>query len=227
MTYSANGFPERLRILLVEDSPLDAEILLHEMKRAGFDVEHRRVQTQPELEEALRLGYRGLRPLRIAVNVSAIQLRQGNFADMVRQAINEFPDAPHGLDLEITESMIMDGIEGNIEKLRALRAIGANIAIDDFGTGYSSLGYLAKLPVNALKIDRSFIMTMDDSPDSMTIVTTIISLAHALNLKVIAEGVESREQWNLLNLLKCDELQGYVFSRPLPSGDVESMFDRG
>jgi len=102
--------------------------------------------------------------------------------------------------------------------------LGVNIAIDDFGTGYSSLGYLAKLPVNALKIDRSFIITMAKNVDSMTIVSTIISLAHALNLKVIAEGVETEEQRNLLKLLKCDEMQGYLFSRPLPAAEVEAKF---
>jgi EAL domain-containing protein (putative c-di-GMP-specific phosphodiesterase class I) len=113
--------------------------------------------------------------------------------------------------------MIMENIEGNIEKLRAIRDLGISIAIDDFGTGYSSLGYLARLPVNALKIDRSFIIAMDKGPDSMAIVSTIISLAHSLKLKVVAEGVDSEGQSRLLNLLKCDEIQGYLFSKPLPA----------
>jgi EAL domain-containing protein (putative c-di-GMP-specific phosphodiesterase class I) len=117
----------------------------------------------------------------------------------------------------------MEDIEGNIEKLRAVRDMGVNIAIDDFGTGYSSLRYLAKLPVNALKIDRSFIITMTVSADSMTIVSTIISLAHALNLKVIAEGVDAEAQKKLLRLLKCDEMQGYLFSRPVPKDKVPAL----
>jgi diguanylate cyclase (GGDEF)-like protein/PAS domain S-box-containing protein len=178
------------------------------------------------LEHYHRWQQQGLRPPRIAVNVSAIQLKQTDFVDIVRHAIEEYKDSLHGLDLEITESMIMEDIEGNIEKLRALRAMGVNIAIDDFGTGYSSLGYLAKLPVNALKIDRSFIVTMCNNPDSMTIVSTIISLAHSLNLKVVAEGVELQEQWDLLKLLQCDELQGYLYSLPLPAGKVQSRFNR-
>jgi diguanylate cyclase (GGDEF)-like protein/PAS domain S-box-containing protein len=178
------------------------------------------------LEHYRRWQQQGLRPPRIAVNVSAIQLKQIDFVDIVRHAMEEYKDSLHGLDLEITESMIMEDIEGNIEKLRALQAMGVNIAIDDFGTGYSSLGYLAKLPVNALKIDRSFIVTMCDNPDSMTIVSAIISLAHSLSLKVIAEGVELQEQWDLLKVLQCDELQGYLYSRPLPAGELISRFNR-
>jgi EAL domain-containing protein (putative c-di-GMP-specific phosphodiesterase class I) len=120
------------------------------------------------------------------------------------------------IDLEITESLIMEDIQGNIEKLNAVRALGVNVAIDDFGTGYSSLGYLAKLPVQALKIDRSFINAMSKDPNAMTLVSTIISLAHSLHLKVIAEGVETEQQAKYLRLLKCDEMQGYLFSKPLP-----------
>lgn len=166
---------------------------------------------------------RGLQPPRIAVNVSANQVKRKEFVDVVRTAIKESAAEPHGLDIEITESLLMEGIEGNIEKLRALRDMGVDIAIDDFGTGYSSLGYLAKLPVNALKIDRSFIVTMAENPDSMTIVSTIISLAHSLNLKVIAEGVESEEQRKLLTLLKCDEIQGYLISKPMPAENIAVM----
>lgn len=177
------------------------------------------------LEDHREWRARGLQPPRIGVNVSPIQLRQKNFVDIVRDAIGE-PPGSHGLDLEITESLIMEDVQGSIEKLRAIRDMEVSIAIDDFGTGYSSLGYLAKLPVHALKIDRSFIITMAKSADSMTIVSTIISMAHALNLKVIAEGVESEDQRNLLKLLKCDEMQGYLFSRPLPAAEIEAKFLR-
>jgi diguanylate cyclase (GGDEF)-like protein len=176
------------------------------------------------LEDHRNWRARGLNPPRIAVNVSPIQLRQKNFVNVVRDAIGESAAGSHGLDLEITESVIMEDIEGSIEKLRSVRDMGVTIAIDDFGTGYSSLGYLAKLPVNALKIDRSFIITMAKSADSMTIVSTIISMAHSLKLKVIAEGVESEDQRSLLRLLKCDEMQGYLFSRPLPAAEVEAKF---
>ncbi|HVS26415.1 MAG TPA: EAL domain-containing protein [Burkholderiales bacterium] len=160
---------------------------------------------------------------RIAVNVSPIQLRRKDFVDTIRRAVAEQAVDAQNLDLEITESLIMQNIEDNIRKLKALREMGVGIAIDDFGTGYSSLGYLAKLPVNALKIDRAFIVNMVQDPDSMTIVSTIISLAHSLNLKVIAEGVDSEEQSKFLGLLKCDEMQGFLFSRPVPFDKIETI----
>jgi EAL domain-containing protein (putative c-di-GMP-specific phosphodiesterase class I) len=121
----------------------------------------------------------------------------------------------------------MEDIEGNIGKLNSIRTLGVNIAIDDFGTGYSSLGYLAKLPVQALKIDRSFISAMDKDPNAMTLVSTIISLAHSLRLKVIAEGVETESQANTLRLLRCDELQGYLFSKPLPIDGITALLRKG
>jgi diguanylate cyclase (GGDEF)-like protein/PAS domain S-box-containing protein len=157
---------------------------------------------------------RGLAAPRVAVNVSEIQLRQRDFVQVVETVIG--PGTPCGIDLELTESMVMQDVQANIEKLRALSALGVRLAIDDFGTGYSSLGYLAKLPAHSLKIDRSFVITMHDDPNSMTLVSTIISLAHSLRLKVIAEGVETEEQAKLLRLLNCDEMQGFLFSRPLP-----------
>jgi EAL domain-containing protein (putative c-di-GMP-specific phosphodiesterase class I) len=160
------------------------------------------------------------KPPRIAVNVSAVQLRRGDLPGVVREALEKQNLARHGLDLEITESMVMDDVDASIVRLRALRELDVAIAMDDFGTGYSSLAYLAKLPLNSLKIDRSFITTMIDNVDSMTIVSTIISLARALKLKVIAEGVESEEQARLLRLLRCDELQGYLFARPMPSDEL-------
>ena len=134
--------------------------------------------------------------------------------------------APTGIDLEITESLMMEDVAGNIEKLKAVRALGINIAIDDFGTGYSSLGYLAKLPVQYLKIDRSFIMSMQQDPNAMTLVSTMISLAHSLRLKVVAEGVETEEQANFLRLLRCDLMQGYVFSKPLPNDALVALLQK-
>ncbi|HEY9199130.1 MAG TPA: EAL domain-containing protein [Gammaproteobacteria bacterium] len=175
------------------------------------------------LDDHLRWRLMGIQPPRIAVNVSAIQLRQTNFVDTVRHAISEVQPERHGLDLEITESLIMEDIERNIGEIDELREMAVNIAIDDFGTGYSSLSYLARLPVQTLKIDRSFIATMMGNSDNMTIVSTIVSLAHSLNMKVIAEGVETKEQSRILKLMKCDEIQGYLFSRPMPFEQITAL----
>ncbi|TCO81993.1 diguanylate cyclase (GGDEF)-like protein [Plasticicumulans lactativorans] len=178
------------------------------------------------IEDARGWRAAGIQPPRIAVNVSPIQLQQEDFAGTVLQALAAGNGDRPGLDLEITESMIMTDVEANIAKLTLLRSRDLKMAIDDFGTGYSSLAYLARLPVNALKIDRSFIDTMTTRPESMTIVSTIVSLAHSLGLEVIAEGVETEEQAKFLRLLKCDQLQGYLISRPLPPGEIPAFLRR-
>jgi diguanylate cyclase (GGDEF)-like protein/PAS domain S-box-containing protein len=167
---------------------------------------------------------RKLKAPRVAVNVSQIQLRQRDFVAIVEQAIIEGV-APVGIDLEITESLVMQDVQANIEKLKAVRALGIRIAIDDFGTGYSSLAYLSRLPVEMLKIDRAFINAMLDDPASATLVQTMISLAHSLSLKVVAEGVETEEQAEMLRRLLCDEMQGYLFSRPLPGEQVDALLE--
>ena len=161
-------------------------------------------------------------PLRVAVNVSAIQLRQRDFVPAVKQALLKGLTPPC-IDLEITESLVMEDVEENIRKLNEVRALGVQIAIDDFGTGYSSLGYLAKLPVQALKIDRSFIAAMLQDPAAMTIVQTINSLAHTLGLRVIAEGVELEEQARYLRLLGCDHIQGYLVGKPAPFDEITAL----
>ena len=118
----------------------------------------------------------------------------------------------------------MENVQHSIASLQAIRDLGIHIAIDDFGTGFSSLSYLSKFPVDTLKIDRSFVVEMTDSSQGLALVSTIISLAHALNLKVVAEGVETEEQARLLRVLNCDEMQGYLFSRPVPGDIFRSRF---
>ncbi len=167
----------------------------------------------------------GLAAPRVAINVSAIQLQQGNFLETVRQAMAEVASPP-GIDLEITESMIIEDVDGSIAKLNAIRDMGVEIAIDDFGTGYSSLTYLARLPVHEVKIDRSFITTMLANPNTMTLVSTIISLSHALGLKVVAEGVDEEEQASVLRQLGCDKMQGYLFSKPVPCAELITLLQR-
>jgi len=154
-----------------------------------------------------------------------MQLRRADFVDTVRAVITQTAEPP-GIDLEITESLVMEDVAGNVSKLNAIRALGVAIAVDDFGTGYSSLAYLAKLPVQILKIDRSFIITMLEEPDTMTLVSTIISLAHSLRLKVVAEGVDAEEQARMLRLLRCDQMQGYLFSKPVPLEELAALLER-
>lgn len=161
-------------------------------------------------------------PLRVAVNVSAVQLRHRNFVDTVREMATSGPGAT-SVDIEITESVLMEDIDATVAKLRLIREFGVNIVIDDFGTGYSSLAYLAKLPVHSLKIDRTFIISMVEDPDTMTLVSTIISLAHSLRLKVVAEGVDSEDQARILRLLRCDEMQGNLVSQPVPGPEFVSL----
>ena len=172
-----------------------------------------------------RLEVRGLNPPRIAVNVSPLQLARADFVDTLRTVLAHGPGLP-AIDLEITESVVMDDVAGNIAKLKEIRELGVDVAIDDFGTGYSSLAYLARLPVQVLKIDRSFIITMLAEPDTMTLVATMISLAHSLRLKVVAEGVDAEEQAKMLRLLRCDQMQGYLFSKPLPLEDLAALLQR-
>jgi diguanylate cyclase (GGDEF)-like protein/PAS domain S-box-containing protein len=194
------------------------------LEETGLISEVGRWAIRKALADYLRWRDAGLPAGRIAVNVSALQLRNRGFIAEIAQAIGIHAGAPGGLELEITESMIMDDVEQTIATLREIRTMGVTIAIDDFGTGFSSLGYLAKLPVDAVKIDRSFVAEMSLHADGMTLVSTIISLAHSLRLKVVAEGVETDEQSRMLKLLKCDLMQGFLFSRPIPAEDFEARF---
>jgi diguanylate cyclase (GGDEF)-like protein len=166
----------------------------------------------------------GLPAVRIAVNVSPLQLRSKSFVAEIETAIGIAPGAPAGLELEITESLIMENVDHSIANLLAIRALGVTIAIDDFGTGFSSLSYLSKLPVHTLKIDRSFIVDMDSGERGLTLVSVIINLAHALKLNVVAEGVETQGQFLKLREFGCDEMQGYLFGKPVPVDVFERKY---
>jgi len=176
------------------------------------------------VEDYLRWCRSGLAAVRVAVNVSPLQLRNRDFIAEIESTISVDPQAAAGLELEITESLVMEDVLHSISSLRAIRSMGVRIAIDDFGTGFSSLSYLAKLPVDTLKIDRSFVVEMPMGPDGLALVDTIITLAHSLKLRVVAEGVETQEQSELLRTMGCDEMQGYLFSRPMPCEEFESRY---
>jgi diguanylate cyclase (GGDEF)-like protein/PAS domain S-box-containing protein len=194
------------------------------LEETGLIYEVGRWALHKAIADYLRWTQSGFAAVRIAVNVSPQQLRHRDFVADIKQAVSIDPAAAAGLELEITESMVMQDFKHNIVSLHSIRASGVCIAIDDFGTGFSSLSYLAKLPVDTLKIDRSFIIDMEAGHEGSALVATIISLAHALNLKVVAEGVETAEQLGLLTSLHCDEFQGYLFGKPVPAEVFEAKY---
>lgn len=165
----------------------------------------------------------GLVPVKVAVNLSALQFQQPDLVGTVRRVLDETGLQPFWLELEITENIAMHKEESVIAILTELHAMGISLAIDDFGTGYSSLNYLKRFPVQKLKIDRSFISDIVGDADGGSIVRGIVSLAHSLGLRVIAEGVETAEQERCLRTYGCDELQGYLYSRPVPVDEVQRM----
>jgi diguanylate cyclase (GGDEF)-like protein len=167
----------------------------------------------------------GLDAPRVAVNVSTVQLRRDDFIRSTSKILGG-SGSEAGIDIEITESMIMDDVVESTGKLKTLRDLGVGVSIDDFGTGYSSLAYLAKLPVKELKIDRSFVASMLGDPTALTLVSTIISLAHALKLAVVAEGVETEEQARTLQKLRCDQMQGFLISKPLSFADMTAFLEQ-
>jgi len=166
---------------------------------------------------------KGLLLAHVAVNVSAIQLHRKDFVDIVIEEIRHSGDDPELLELEVTESLLMHDVDSTIRKLSILRGLGVCISLDDFGTGYSSLSYLARLPIDTVKIDRAFITNVVNSVEDAAIVSSIIALVHSLKHKVVAEGVEDEEQARFLKLLRCDEIQGFLISRPVPADAFASL----
>jgi EAL domain-containing protein (putative c-di-GMP-specific phosphodiesterase class I) len=165
----------------------------------------------------------GLLPLRVAVNVAAQQFRRGNLLDVIQRALNDTGLEPHCLELELTESSVMTNPEESVAILEHLSRMGVLVSVDDFGTGYSSMSYLRRFPIDKLKIDRGFIRDLMTRHEDVSIVQAIISLAHSLKLKVIAEGVETPEQLGFLLSMGCDQYQGFHFSPPLPATEFRKL----
>lgn len=157
----------------------------------------------------------GLPPTRIAVNLSAQQFQQINFVNLVTQILQETELEPHFLELEITETTIMQNLEFTRQVVTYLKEMGVHISMDDFGTGYSSLGYLKQIPFNTIKIDQSFVKDLKDHPEDLAIISAVLAIGRGFNLRVIAEGVETQYQVELLKKLECEEMQGFKFSKPL------------
>jgi diguanylate cyclase (GGDEF)-like protein/PAS domain S-box-containing protein len=169
----------------------------------------------------------GLRPLNMAVNLSMRQFWQKDFIDTLSRILKETGLDPGYLELELTESMVMNNPEVNIETLRELKAMGVRLAIDDFGTGYSSLEYLKRMPIDMLKVAQSFVRDITKDPDDAAIVIAIIRVAHSLKLEVIAEGVETEEHLEFLKKLDCDKFQSYLFSKPVPAEEFAALYRKG
>jgi len=169
----------------------------------------------------------GIAPLKVAVNVSAVQFRQGDLAQMVHATLEKTGLPPECLDLEITETVLMQNAAATIEVLRALKEMGVTISVDDFGTGYSSLAYLQRFPIDTLKIDKSFMTNVTDDEHNAAIVRTVIALAKSLKLESIAEGVESSDQVAYLRAEGCDRVQGYYFSKPLEPHNLRAFIESG
>ena len=161
--------------------------------------------------------------LTLAVNISPRQFRRPQFVNEVSDILQETDIPQRHLEIEITEGMVIHNIEEIVEKLNHIRELGVMVSIDDFGMGYSSLSYLKKLPIDTLKIDQSFIRDLPNDLDDAAIVTAIIAMAKQLNLRVIAEGVETKQQINFLHENDCLEFQGYYFSKPMPISEFESL----
>jgi EAL domain-containing protein (putative c-di-GMP-specific phosphodiesterase class I) len=165
----------------------------------------------------------GLPPMRVAVNLSVRQLLQKNFADTVESVLQDTQLPPELLELEITESTLMEHAQDTLQALHRLRSLGVRLSIDDFGTGYSSLSYLKRFPVDIIKIDRSFVRDVPHDADDAAIIAGIIALAHSLRLEVVAEGVETEAQLQFLRAQQCDLLQGYYMSPAVPADQFAAL----
>ena len=168
----------------------------------------------------------GLAPISIAVNVSAIQVSRQDLSFVVARSLKNSQVNPRQLDIEITESAIMNGGERAVRVLEELRTMGVTVSMDDFGTGYSSLSYLRTFPIDNLKIDRSFVAEIDEENSSRSIVSAIIAMSKSLEMTVTAEGVENEEQMEFLQGQDCNFIQGYLISRPLPAEDFEALLQQ-
>jgi EAL domain-containing protein (putative c-di-GMP-specific phosphodiesterase class I) len=168
----------------------------------------------------------GHAPINVSVNVSARQFRETNWIRQIVEALQESELDAKYLELELTESLIMQDVDQAIAKMKELQRLGVQLSIDDFGTGYSSLSALRTFPVARLKIDKTFVHDLPHDEHGKAIAAAVISLGHNLNLRVIAEGVETEEQMAFLRDNDCDEMQGYFFSRPVPAAEIEELIKR-
>jgi PAS domain S-box-containing protein/diguanylate cyclase (GGDEF)-like protein len=224
-TGNVEGFEALLRWRDTQEGMVSPSTFIPLLERSGAIVEVGAWVLNQAARDIQLWRTTDLLDIRIAVNVSALQLRRRDFVAQVLDCIRS-SNVPVGIDIELTESMLMQDIELSTRKLTELRSAGVGVAIDDFGTGYSSLRLLSGLPVSALKIDRSFVLKAGESKSGMTLISTVISLGKAFGMHTIAEGVETEQQLQMLRDLGCDQAQGYFFARPGPAASVPSAVAR-
>ncbi|HYS44779.1 MAG TPA: EAL domain-containing protein, partial [Geobacteraceae bacterium] len=196
-------------------------------RRNGPYSSHRGVGPEESCRQNRAWQDQGLPRIRVAVNLSGHQLQQKNFTETVNNALEQTGLAGEYLELEITETIIMQNPDFVVAVLSGFRDLGVHISIDDFGTGYSSLAHLKRFSVNTLKIDKSFVQDVEINATDAAIATAIISMGNSMNLRITAEGVETEGQLLFLKENFCDEVQGYLFSRPLPAADVIDFLRNG
>jgi len=175
------------------------------------------------LEAACRHAVRWPEHLFVSINLSPVEFKRGYLVMRVRDALGASAIDPRRVELEITESAMLEDADSALEMMNGLKALGVRIAMDDFGTGYSSLSYLHKFPFDGLKVDRSFVNRLQDSADDKAIIQAIVDLGRALSLTVTAEGIETAEHLALLQAVRCDEGQGYFLSRPIRGSDFDAL----
>jgi EAL domain-containing protein (putative c-di-GMP-specific phosphodiesterase class I) len=220
------GAEALLRWQVPDDTPVPPARFIPIAEETGLIVELGRFVLRTACAQNRQWQDDGRQHLVVSVNVSPRQFLHDNFVDMVADVLRETGLEPCYLELEITESMVMEDAPRLIRMLGELRQLGVQTSIDDFGTGYSSLSYLRRFPVHRLKVDRSFIIDVTTNPEDAAIVRTIIALGHNLGLKVIAEGVETQAQLEFLRRNDCDEVQGYCFSKPIPAEELGAGLPR-
>ncbi len=222
-----NGMEALIRWNSPDEGLVSPAVFIPILEQTGMIIDVGQWVIEKAMEDHQTWSNQGLVPPRIAVNVSPVQMRQSEFSNVLRTCLAKAQGKAVPLDIEITESLFMEDIDANIQRLHDIREMGVRIAIDDFGTGYSSLAYLKRFPIDFLKIDQSFVRDVIHDPDAAAICTAIIDLAHNLKLKVVAEGVETEAQMNYLYRKNCDEIQGYFFSRPIAADQFGRLLADG
>ncbi|MDX1490404.1 MAG: EAL domain-containing protein [Pseudohongiellaceae bacterium] len=225
-TRSVCGFEALVRWRHLEFDMIPPDRFIPVAEETGLILQLGEIVLRKACMQIKQLEATGIANLSVSVNLSARQFRDQNLIELVKSVLDETNLDPQYLELEITESMLMDNIDQAIDILRQLKALGLTVSIDDFGTGYSSLNYLTRLPVDKLKVDRSFVCNLPHDESHMAITTTIIAMAKQLNMQVIAEGVETKDQLHFLMSKQCNVLQGYLFGAPVSSRELIPNLER-